>query len=108
MRWARSASISELGALYHIPNENNHRKVHEGVLPGIPDYCLPIARSGYHAFYFELKRLEGGIISDSQQEVSDILQQYGNRVEFICGWEAAKSRILQYLNGEIDNETPDA
>ena len=107
-RWKRSCSttIPELCALYHIPNENNHRKIPEGVLPGMPDYCLPIARNGYHAFYFELKRLEGGIISDSQSEVGDILQQYGNRVEFICGWEAARNRILQYLNGEIDNETP--
>lgn len=46
----------------------------QGVIPGIPDLCMPVARGGYHGFYMELKK-SGGHVSDAQWEVMEALHK---------------------------------
>lgn len=52
----------ELQLLYHVPNEGKRtwrtgaRLKSEGLKPGVPDLCLPVARGKYHGLYVELKR----------------------------------------------------
>ena len=47
--------------VYHIPNEAKRspqaaaRLKAEGMRPGIPDLCLPMARGRYHSLYIEVK-----------------------------------------------------
>ena len=56
----------ELQLLYHVPNEGKRtwrtgaRLKSEGLKPGVPDICLPVARGKYHGLYVELKLVAGG------------------------------------------------
>ena len=107
MRWVRAhmAAHPELKLLYHIPNgwralfriQTVEQLQRAGVLPGIPDYCLPVARGGFHALYIELKRADGGVVSDEQSIVQGWLVEYGNRAVTCSGWSAAVDAVLGYL-----------
>jgi hypothetical protein len=48
-----------------------------GVKAGVPDFCIPVARGGYHGMYCELKRRSGGTLSERQKEWRDILIKEG-------------------------------
>ena len=56
MEWIQynRGRLPELGMLYHIPNEGKrdprtgYRMKIEGLSPGVPDLCLPVARGGKH------------------------------------------------------------
>ncbi len=106
MDWATLAegAMPELEALYHIPNGGKRRKSEAarfkrmGVKPGVPDFCLAVARGKYHALYIELKRETGGTASEKQEEWIDRLTRYGNYCEVCHGWESAKRVIEWYLN----------
>lgn len=37
----------------------------EGVSPGVPDLCIPVARGPYHSLFIEMKA-KGGRLSDEQ------------------------------------------
>lgn len=47
--------------VFHIPNGGYRRKSEaarmkaEGVRPGVPDLCIPVARGDYHSLYIEMK-----------------------------------------------------
>lgn len=61
--WAElmKARCPELALLYHIPNGGQRaaatatRLKAEGVKPGVPDVCLPVAKGAYHGLYLEMK-----------------------------------------------------
>ena len=63
INWARGEEETHpvLQLLYAVPNggKRNRRVAEklkaEGVLPGVLDLCLPVARSGYHGLYIEMK-----------------------------------------------------
>ena len=56
---------------FHIPNGGTRRKSEaarlkaEGVRPGVPDLCIPVARGGYHSLYIEMKA-DGGKPTEEQ------------------------------------------
>lgn len=64
---------------YHIPNGGYRNPIEAakfkrmGVQPGIPDICIPLARSGYHGLYIELKRVGAGSLTEHQKYWRDIL-----------------------------------
>ena len=75
IQWARlsSGKWPELKLLHHIPNGGSRNKKEAiklkrmGVLAGVSDLHLPVARSGYHGLYIEMK-FEDGRIQKSQRE----------------------------------------
>lgn len=101
----------ELEMLYHVPNEGK-RSISsgkllksEGLRKGVPDLCLPVARSGFHGLYIELKRIDGGRVSADQKNWIDKLQKQGYAA-FIChGWKNAWSIIKLYLNNELKKKS---
>ena len=109
--WSRSMSVRypELDLLYAIPNGGARdaitgaRLKAEGVKPGIPDLCLPVARGGSHALYVEIKT-ETGRISDKQADVIAKLTRFGNKVVVCRSAQDAIDTIMEYIKGQITTE----
>ena len=61
-----------LRLLYAVPNGGFRNKTtaahlkEEGVIPGVPDLVLPVARGGYFGWYGEMKRLRQGSLTPEQ------------------------------------------
>lgn len=64
------------GRIYHSPNGERRDAItgaklkSMGVVPGVPDLFIRIARHGYHGLYIELKT-EKGRLSDKQHQFAD-------------------------------------
>jgi hypothetical protein len=104
MRWVRlsTSRFPELQRIYHIPNGGDrHRAVAakmkaEGVRKGVLDYCLPVARGGYHGLYIELKAGKGRPTVEQKAEL-EMLQADGYCAEVCTGWQACADLIAEYL-----------
>lgn len=105
--WAKlqANTYPELSLLYHIPNEGKRsiqagaRLKTVGLSGGVPDICLPVARSGYNSLYIELKRQKGGKLSENQRLWLEKLNKAGNLAVRCDGFDEAKAVILRYLKG---------
>ena len=103
----RKGRYPELGLLFAIPNGGaRHVAVAkklkaEGVKPGVPDLCLPVARSGYHGLYVEMKRVKGGVVSLEQAAWHEALLAQGYHVEVCKGALHAVAVILNYLRMDM-------
>ncbi len=90
---------------YAVPNEAKRSMrlgawmKAQGMQPGIPDLCIPIARGGYHGLFLELKRLKGGVVSESQKFWIDALTKEGYFAVVCKGADAAIDEIQKYLKG---------
>lgn len=108
MQWAelQKSVHPELQLLFHIPNEGlrhpatGRRMIAEGMKSGVPDLMLPVPRGGYHGLFIEMKRLKGGVVSDSQKGWLAALRKQGYRCEVCRGYEAAVTVIRDYLGGK--------
>lgn len=105
MRAVRGAEGTwpELRLMYAIPNGGVRAKgaaiklKAEGVKPGVPDYCLPVARGGFHGLYIELKRVSGGRVEAEQREWLAELARQGYCTAVARGWEQAWDVLRDYL-----------
>ncbi len=105
-RWAEfaRARLPELALLYAVPNGGHRHKATaarlkaEGVKRGVPDVCLPVARSGAHGLYIEIKT-ERGKATPEQLGWICALRRQGYAAEVCRGWESARSMIEHYLTG---------
>ena len=70
----------------------------EGVLAGVSDIMLPVARNGWHGLYVELK-IKGGRLSDSQKWWIMRVTEQGYMAKVAFGWVEAKGIIEGYLGG---------
>ena len=112
MSWAamQAGKYPELAMLFHIPNGGRRNAAEaarfkaEGVKAGVPDLFLPVARNEKHGLWIEMKRREGGRVSDYQSEWIQRLREQGYAVEVCCGWEEASKVLLSYL-GESYKES---
>lgn len=106
-KWSQQPSIRakwpELALLHHIPNggkrdavEGKHLKA-QGVRPGVPDLCLPVARGRYHGLYIEMKT-EIGHTSDAQEWWGERLTAQGYLWKVCHGWESAADVLAGYLS----------
>ena len=70
-----------------------------GLRPGCFDYLLPVPceKLGYPGLWLELKRLQGGKVSDEQEKFEREMQFLGWRTEICRGWQAAAELIDHYL-----------
>lgn len=100
-----------LGLLYAVPN-GGHRTAAtaarlraEGVLRGIPDLHLPVARRDFHGLWIEMK-VKGGRVSPHQQDYIDRLRQEGHKVAICFSQEAAWETLCWYLDIDADSAWP--
>ena len=107
-QWAR---LSEgrwpgLALMFAIPNGGKRhvavaRKLKaEGVRPGVPDVCLPLARGPWHALYIELKHGHN-TATPGQLGWLRMLTLAGNRAEVAYEFEGAKALIEEYMEWEL-------
>jgi hypothetical protein len=97
--------LTKLGVpFYHVPNGGKRSWKESvkfrslGVKAGIPDLCLPFARSSYHGLYIELKRQSGGSTSDAQRFWLHLLNENGYKAVVCKGAEEAKKVVMEYLS----------
>lgn len=124
-RDAASAGLPELAYLHHVPNGGDRSPAvagklkAEGVLRGVPDYFLDVARGGYHGWRCELKAPEetrrelvdgvprdvrvsrAGSLTPEQRVFAEHYRREG--YAFVCafGWEEARDHALRYLRGGL-------
>lgn len=98
----RKGIYPELDLLYHVPNGGKRDRTtatvlkRQGVKAGVPDLVLPVARSGYHGLYVELKA-PGGKLEPSQVEYLEGVEQQGYLALVCVGWQAAVEALADYL-----------
>jgi len=86
--------------IFHVPNGgfrdiNTARKLRaEGVVPGVPDLFIP----AWHCF-IEMKRVEGGKLSEEQVKIIEYLTRVGYTVIVGYGAEDASRKILEMRRG---------
>jgi hypothetical protein len=105
--WARCLMVAEprLALLYHIPNGEKRDKAtaarlqRMGVIPGVPDVCLPVASRTFHGTYLELKATRG-TASEAQQGWLNSLSAHGYCAGVYHGWLAAARHLCWYLERE--------
>ena len=101
----------ELELLYHVPNGGKRDATtaralkRQGVKAGIPDLVLPVARSGYHGLYIELKA-PGGKLAPSQIDFMQAVEKQGYLARVCVGWQAAANTISAYLDERAQDEQP--
>ena len=100
--WAQYRT--DLRLLHHIPNEGRRSIQYamslkrQGMKPGVPDICLPVARGGYHGLYIELKTKTGRQSPEQKQWQRDLLEE--GYCAVVCkGFEAARETIDWYMKG---------
>ena len=104
IRWRDAAALMfpEVGLLHAIPNGGKRdiatarRMKAEGVVAGIPDLFLPVARKGYHGLYIEMKA-DGGRLTPAQLDMISELQGQNYRVMVCYSADAAIMAIEVYL-----------
>jgi hypothetical protein len=102
----------ELRLMYHVPNggSRNPKEARnlkqQGVKPGIPDICLPVARKGYHGLYIEMKRRKGGKISAEQAQMLGDLREQGYCAWVCKGANDAIELITEYLSDGNNTTMP--
>ena len=116
VQWAqyRSEFVPALRLLHAIPNGGSRSKRQDprtgrwyspeanrfkamGVVAGIPDLHLPVARKGYHSLYIEVKAA-GGKVSDDQTEMIRLLEAEGNLCKVCVGRGEAIETLIDYLD----------
>ena len=111
MEWAdgQLARHPELQMLYAIPNGGARNAVTgallkaEGVKPGVPDLCLPVARGQYHGLYIEMKSSKGKPTEDQLKWLAALKAQgYATAVRNKTALTA--DLILRYLDGDAVGE----
>lgn len=107
-KWA--SARPELSLMYAVPN-GGHRDIRvaaklkaEGVKPGVPDICLPVARGGFHGLYIELKRRKGGRVSPEQMLWIEALMREGYACAVCLGWQEARRTIEEYMEDASNDE----
>ena len=89
---------------FHCPN-GGKRSCREavkfkrmGVMAGIPDFVIPVARKDYHGLYLELKRKVGSNTSDNQKWWINRLNAEGYRAIITFGFDEAVLAIENYFD----------
>lgn len=69
-----------------------------GVSPGFPDIFIAVPKGPYHGLFIEMKRIQGGFVSDYQKEWLASLNEKGYRAVVCRGFEAAIKETEHYLS----------
>jgi hypothetical protein len=102
----------ELAWMFAIPNGGTRNKVEAGfmkaagVRAGVPDILLPVARWGKHGLWIELK-VGNNKPRKNQNEWMQMLKHLGYAVVVAYSWTQAKDYIIQYLDGDLNENSSD-
>ena len=109
-KWARHPAVlhtyPELALLYHIPNGGKRNAVEaahfkqQGVLPGVADLHLPVARGCYYSLYIEMKA-DKGRPSANQVWFGKNVTALGNFWVICHGSRQAIQTLEWYLKGAV-------
>ena len=94
--------------VFHIANEGRRspataaRLKAEGMRPGVPDLCVPVARGRYHSLYIEMKA-DGGKLTDEQSAWLVRLRAEGMCAYCCYGADSAIALIDRYMALTSDN-----
>lgn len=89
--------------LFSIPNGGDRDKIvagrmkAEGVKSGVSDLFLPVARGGFHGLWIEMKRFDGGTLSDTQGKFLNFVKTKGYAQSLCYGVEQAISTLKWYM-----------
>lgn len=89
--------------IYAIPNGGERNAIvaaklkKEGVLAGVPDLHIPVARKGYHGLYIEMKAGKNKP-TDNQITVMDKLRKEGYRCEVCWNLDEFMKVVASYFN----------
>lgn len=97
-------ALDKMGVLYYaVPNGGKRGYLEainfkrSGVKAGVPDLCIPEPRKSYHGLYIELKRTNGGVVSESQVFWMRQLRSKGYKAEVCHGAAEAILVIKEYF-----------
>lgn len=102
IQWCRMKG-NPFNKCFSIPNGGHRHKATagrlkaSGVKAGVPDLFWYVARGGFNGLFVEMKRVKGGVLSESQKTMRDRLQNEGYRVRVCAGFEAAKAALEEYF-----------
>lgn len=104
--WATAEAISgrwpELHLLFAVPNGGRRSAragadlKREGLKPGVPDLCLPIARGGYFGLWIEMKTPKGRVSAEQAEWHANLVAQ-NHRVFVARSAQDAVNVIADYL-----------
>lgn len=89
--------------LFAIPNGGQRniitakRMKDEGVRAGIPDLFLAVPRGRFHGLFVEMKKPQGGVVSDAQKACMEMLSSNDYCVAVCRGFIDAQEAIKGYL-----------
>lgn len=92
------------GAQIPVAAIRAHRMKAEGLRPGVPDLCLPVARGGFHGLFLELKTSTGRLRPDQALWI-DALRDEGYRAEVAHGLDEAIAVLRGYVAGAVTSPT---
>jgi len=67
-----------------------------GVVPGIPDICVPIARKAWHGLYLEFKTKKGRV-SPEQKNIHALMTEQQYKVVVVRSAQEAQGELENYL-----------
>lgn len=89
--------------LFAIPNGGKRDVISakllkdEGVRAGVPDLLLAVPKGQYHGLFIEMKKSKGGVVSDSQKTMGELLTAQNYHVTVCHGFIEAKQKLEEYL-----------
>lgn len=89
--------------LFAIPNGGQRNIIvakklkDEGVRAGIPDLFLAVPKGRFHGLFVEMKKPQGGVVSDNQKACMEMLSNNGYCVTVCHGFIDAQEAIKGYL-----------
>lgn len=89
--------------IFHIPNGGKRNKFEakrlkqQGVKAGVPDLFLPMPTEKHHGLFIELKRKDGGRVSEPQKRWLEYLASQGYRAVVCHGADEAIKAIADYF-----------
>lgn len=102
---AALGTLPGIERLYHTPNGGKRSKAEAGkfkalgVSAGVPDLCWPVRSGGWPGLHIEMKRAQGGRLSQEQRDWVSFLAGEGYAVAVAHGADAAIKLIQDYANG---------
>ena len=97
-QWAHDSGLPELAMMFAIPNGQYRTgmRMEPGLMPGVPDICLAVARGGYHGLYIELK-VGRNKPTEAQRDWLAKLEAHGYKTAVCRDLESVQELIAGYV-----------